>query len=210
MPPEPGNTPSLSPVHIVTLRQSLGSTADEIIPALQTILAAFPDATSNATTEKIRRQLERHIGPLMSLVAAMQAVLDDLKSVPADEQPAWHANLERLFVEVVMHVGILDYVLAYPRSRGRPRDEARRWLSNNVAYILRRSGIALKKTHGDGTHADVFYSVLALVIEVAEGQDPPGDLFALIRETVDLLGHFTQEQLDAIDPVLIGFLRVPR
>jgi hypothetical protein len=216
-PPPPTGKPSLSPRAQVELKKCLGAkAATEIIPVLQDVLQAFPWAQNfvkpdlrRRRTSAVQRQLEKHLGPLQALVAAIRVVQDDLAPLAPEEQPAWRDLLDRLFVEIITHTGKLDYLFNYSQSHGRPRNEARRWLANNVAYMLRRSGIPLGKTHGDDMGGGAFHCVLKRAIQAAEGQSPI-DLYPLLRETADMFDHFTQEFLDEIDPPLIGYLRLPK
>jgi len=209
MPPQPPKkTPSLSPEVVRDLKKILGAEATEIIPALETLLETFPHFEKSLKTDTLRLQLERHIGPLQELVKAIRAVQDDLEGLAPEEQPPWRDTLDRLFVQVVIHTGTLDYLFNYPKAKGRRRNEARRWLANNVAFILRCRGIRLARTHGGGRRGSVFHKALEVVIEAAEGQSPE-DLFPLLRATADIFDHFTQAQLDEIYPEA-GFFRLPR
>jgi hypothetical protein len=87
MPPEPRRAaPAFSPETLRQLQKVLGSNAPEIIPALATVLQAFPDALTSTQRGKHRRGLDRHLDPLRSLICAIRVVQDDLRNVPFRDQ----------------------------------------------------------------------------------------------------------------------------
>src|SRR5712691_8350538 len=131
----PLKTPSLPPGAVRDLKKVLGPNATEIIQALQNVLVIFAGTKTRVEHNSHTQELDRHLGPLRSLVKTIRAVQDDLNSVPADEQPVWCGDMNRLFMSVIIHIATIEHLFPYPKSRGRRRNEMRRWLANHIANI---------------------------------------------------------------------------
>jgi hypothetical protein len=199
-------TASFQPDALRELRECLGPKAAEVIPALQDLLAGYPEAKAFIENEA-HRQWDKHFRQLHSLRTALEVAQRYFGFLP-ETQPTWRDDLDRLEEQVNAELVHFEFLFDFPdpRRRGRRRNEPRRWLANLVAYVLQWHDVPLTKTHGGGP----FQTVLMRVIEAAEGAIPPQDLFPLAQETVDLFRAATPEQLDAIDPRLIGLMRLRR
>jgi hypothetical protein len=184
---------SLSKQAIEELRECLGADSDLVIPRLENIIAKFPQVRGSLADD-LRRQrgeLEKGIRKLRSYITALRRVqlasdaLADIQSVFAIDVLRAPEDLNRIEQGTIALVASLQKILdspVYRKTRGRRRNERRRWLARLVAYVLQCHGIVLTKTHAGGS----FNTVLLRVIEAAEGKMPPEDLFPLVRETVDL------------------------
>jgi hypothetical protein len=187
------------------LRDCLGPKADDIIADLHEVLAAYPDAKV-FVEQDFYQQWTRGIGWLRSLSTALQAAQHELETY--DPQPEWRNGLDELEAQVAAHLATVEYVYELPdaSTRGRRRNEPRRWLANMVGYVLHHHGVPLGRTHTGGP----FHTVLRRVIEAAENKMAPEDLFDLVQETADMFLAITPQQLDAMDIRLIGLLRPRR
>lgn len=207
---------------LIELRERLGNGSDAIVHELAEILIRFPGTKAALTAH--RRQFLRAWRMEIKSMRSVQLVLSKLKhkldgfSDKTKRGVAGNAgegvNLANWLEDLAkIERGVATYrancvrmskELPFAVKRGRARNEARHWLANGVAGVLRRHGVPVKTTRG-GT----FEFVLIRVIEAAEGKTPPVEIYQTVRKTVDLLNHMGDLLLDHLPPELLGLARRP-